>query len=94
MAKTLLQKLPTPPNKYGIDSIKHFYKNLNITTKFQLKQTTEDIVLKLFKNIDISKAAGVGNLPGRFLKDGAVILAKPVTVICNLSIKSKIFPDP
>ena len=69
-------------------------KNLNITTKFQLKPTTEDIVLKPLKNIDISKAAGVDNLPGRFLKDGAVILAKPVTEICNFSIKSKIFPDP
>ena len=54
MAKTLLQKLPPPPNKYGIDSVKNFYKNLNITTKFQLKPTTEDIVLKLLKNIDIS----------------------------------------
>ena len=93
MAKTLLQKLPPPPNKYGIDSVKTFYKNLNITTKFQLKPTTEDIVLKLLKNIDISKATGVDNLPGRFLEDGAVILAKSVTEICNLSIKSKNFPD-
>ena len=59
-----------------------------------MKQTTKDIVLKLLKNIDISKAAGVDNLPGRFLKDGAVILAKPVTKICYLSIKSKLFFDP
>ena len=73
----MLQKLPPPPNKYDIDSLKNFYKNLNKTTKFQLKPTTEDIALKLLKNIDISKAAGVDNLPGRFLKDGAVILAKP-----------------
>ena len=94
MAKTLLQKPPPPPNKYGIDSVKKFYKNLNMTTKFQFKQTTKDIVLKLLQNIDISKAAGVDNLPGRFLKDVAVILAKPLTEICNLSIKSKIFPDP
>ena len=94
MTKTLLQKLPPPPKKYGIDLVKNFNKNLNITTKFQLKLTTEDIVLKLFKSIDISKAAGVSNLPGRFLKDGAVILAKPVTEICNFSIKSKLFPDP
>ena len=92
--KQLLQKRPPPPNKYDIDSVKNFYKNLNITTKFQLKPTTEDIVLKLLKNIDISKAAGVDNLPERFLKDGAVILAKPVTKIRNLSIKSKLFPDP
>ena len=53
----------------------------------QLKPTTEDIALKLLKGIDISKAAGVDNLPGTFLKDGVVILAKPVTEICNLSIK-------
>ena len=59
-----------------------------------MKPTTEDVVLKLLKNIDISKAAGVDNLPERFLKDGAVILAKPVTKIRNLSIKSKLFPDP
>ena len=59
-----------------------------------MKQTTEDIVLKLLKNIDISKAAGVDNLPGRLLKDGAVILAKPITKICNFSIKLKFFPDP
>ena len=43
-----------------------------------MKPIIEDIVLKLFKNIDISKAAGIDTLPGRFLKDGAVILAKPV----------------
>ena len=90
----MLQKLPPSPNKYGINSVKIVYKILNITTKFQLKKTTECIVLKLLKNIDISKAAGVDNLPGRFLKDCAVILAKPVTKICNFSIKSKIFPDP
>ena len=89
--KKLLLKLPLPPKKYGIDAVKIFYKNLNITTKFQLKPSTKDISLKLFKSIDISKAAGVDNLPGIFLKDGAVILVIPVTEICNLSIKSKIF---
>ena len=91
MAKTLLQKPPPPPNKYGIDSAKKFYKDLNITTKFQLKPATEDIALKLLKNIDISKAAVIVNLP--ILKVGAVISAKPIIKICNLSIKSRIFPD-
>ena len=80
--------------KYGIDSVKSFRKNLIIITKFELKQTTKDIVLKLLKNIDISKAAGINNLPGRFLKYGAVVLEKPVTKICTLSIKLRIFPDP
>ena len=95
MAETLLQKLPPPPNKYGIDSVNKFYKDLDITTKFQLKQATEDVVLKLLKNIEISKAAGIDNLPAeRSLNDSSVILAKPETKICNISIKSRIFPDP
>ena len=47
------------------DSTKKFYKDLDITTNLQLKATTEDIVLKIFKNIDTSKAAGIDNLPGR-----------------------------
>ena len=59
-----------------------------------MKPTTKDIVLKLLKNIGISKAAGDDNLPETCLQDGTVILAKPVTEICNLSIKSDIFPDP
>ena len=54
MAKTLLQKLRSSPDKYGIDSVKKIYKDLNITTKFELKPTTEDIALKLLNSIDIS----------------------------------------
>ena len=93
MAKLLLQKVPSPPNKHGIDSVQNFYKDLHITTKYHLKPATEDIVLKLLKNIDISKTAGIDNLHRRFSKDGAVILAKPVTEKCSLCIKSGIFPD-
>ena len=73
MAEILLQKLPPLPNTYGIDSVKKNYKDIDKTIKFQLKPTTEDIVLKLLKNIVISKAVGIDNLLGRFLEDGAVI---------------------
>ena len=31
MAKTLLQKLPPPQSKHGIDSISKFHKDLDIT---------------------------------------------------------------
>ena len=49
MEKTWLQNLPPPPQKYGIDSVKHFNKDLYIATNIELKQTTEGIVLKLVK---------------------------------------------
>ena len=44
------------------------------------------------RGIDTSKAAGVNWLPGRFLKDGTDVLAKPVTDICNFSISLNEFP--
>ena len=92
MAKILPQKFPPSPRKYGIDSAKKYCKDLNITTKFQLKPTTEDTVLKLLKNTDISKGAGIDNLPERFLENGAFILAKPVTKIYNLPENKEFSP--
>ena len=43
------------------------------------------------ENIEISKASGIDKLPGRFLKDSAKILSKPISEICNLSIFHGIF---
>ena len=40
------------------------------------------------------KATSLDNLSGKFLKDGATVLAKPISQFCNLSIKYSIFlPD-
>ena len=53
---------------------------------------TEDLVLQLVKDMNIDKAAGIDNLSGKFLKDGAIILAKPISKLCNLSKKYSLFP--
>ena len=50
-------------------------------------------MLKILRDIDTSKAAGIDRLLGRFLKDGANVLAKPVTDICNLSMSLNKFPS-
>ena len=47
----------------------------------------------MFRDVDTSKAAGIDRLPGRFLKDGADVLAKQVTDICNLSISLNKLPS-
>ena len=44
------------------------------------------------KGLNPSKAAGIDNLSGKFLKDGADILARPISQLCNLSIKLNLFP--
>ena len=37
-------------------------------------------------NIESSKTARVDKLSGWFIKDGANILAKPISALCNISI--------
>ena len=56
-------------------------------------QTPEETVLALLQKVDPSKAVGLDNLGGRFLKDGATELSRPVAQLINLSIKSSVFPE-
>ena len=86
LAENLASKLPNPSNKYGVLFVAQYYSHLGLTKKSDLLPTEKDYVLKILRDIDTSKAAGINRLPGRFLKDGANVLAKPVTDICSLSI--------
>ena len=36
-------------------------------------------ILTILRNTEVSKAAGLSNLSGLFLKDGLKVLAKPIT---------------
>ena len=58
----------------------------------KISNVTEDLVLQLLKYRNIDKTVGIGNLSGKFLKDGANILAKLISEICSLSIKYYLFP--
>ena len=60
---------------------------------FNPNLTTEKKVLEALQFINISKAAGIDKISGRFLKDGANILAKTIAKICNIFISSGIFPS-
>ena len=44
-------------------------------------------------NIESSKAARVDKCSGKFLKDGAKILAKPISELCILSVSQVVFPS-
>ena len=63
------------------------------SSKFKFNFISEETVLKLLKDLDENEAAGLDNLSGKFLKDGATVLAKPISQICNLSIRYSIFPS-
>ena len=94
LAGNLVKKLPEPPLKFTAKRTKMFYEKLKPNTKkIELLYITENITKKLPCCLDVSKAPGIDEIPSRFLKDGAEILAKPISGIINLSIKLSTFPD-
>ena len=90
----LINKLPPPSRKFGMNSVRNYYQYILdlLPNKFKFSMAKEETVLKLLKNMDTDKAPGLDSLSARFLKDGAEVLAKPITQMCNLSIKFSIFP--
>ena len=75
LASDLVKNLPDPPNKFGKESVKKYYNNMNLDEKnFCFKPTNYSIVLKHLLNINLSKSGGIDNLGGKFLKEGASVL--------------------
>ena len=94
LASNLVAKLPMPSNKFGMETVKNYYKDKNLEqNNFVFKPTNIKVILKLLEDINSTKAAGIDNLAGKFLKDGASILAVPISDLCDLSIATSIFPE-
>ena len=89
LASDLVAKLPPPSNRFGLDTVRNYYQDILglLLSKFEFSNVTEDLVLQLLKDMNIGKAASIDNLSGKNLKDGANILAKPISELFNLSIK-------
>ena len=81
VAKSFIDKLPDPSNKYNLESVFLYYLAFAILKLFYIKSTTEEKVFKIMENIEISNASGIDKFPGRFLKGGAKILSKPISEI-------------
>ena len=92
--ENLVTMLPKPTNKYSINSVIKYYEHMIIGDYFHLASVSENSVQTIFKATQVSKASGIDNLSGRFLKDEAKVLPKPISDLCNLSITSGKFPDP
>ena len=75
-----------------MNTVFQHYIGIIQTDSFNFATVSENAILNILKNTNVFKAAGLDNLPGRFLKDGAEVLAKPITYLCNFSITSGTFP--
>ena len=54
---------------------------------------TTEIYIEKILSTNVCKATGIDDLPDRFLKDGSQVLSKPISELCNLSIKLGSFHD-
>ena len=81
LANDLIQKLPAAAKTFGNKSVEDYCNDMfKLNPKkltFQTIQTR--YISDLLKNCDINKAAGIDDLSGNFLKDGADILTMPIT---------------
>ena len=92
LAQNWVSKLTLSPDvfieskvAYCCDNIK--FKDLN----FESSEASPEKILNILKVLNPSKAADIDNLSGKFLKDGADILARPIFQLCNLTIKLNLF---
>ena len=93
LAQNLVSKLPLSPNIFTESKIASYYNN-NVVSKdlnFQLLETSPEKISSILKSLNPSKAAGIDNLSGKFLKDDGHVLARPISQLCNLSIKLNSF---
>ena len=95
LSQNLVSKLPLSPNIFNESKIASYYDN-NAVSKylnFQLLEMSPEKILSVLKGLNPSKAAGIDNLSGKFLKDGAHVLARLISQLCNSSIKFNSFPS-
>ena len=73
LAGNLVLKLPKPPNNFGMGSVNKHYAKHNSKEKLIFANIQSDKVFRILKNFDETKASGIDDLSGIFLKDGAII---------------------
>ena len=88
-----MNKLPPSPNVFTESKIAFYYDDIKfMDLNFKLFEISPEKILNILKCLNASKMAGIDNLSGKSLKDGADILSKPISQLCYLSIKHNSFP--
>ena len=71
LAGDLLAKLPKSPNQYTIKFVSDYYKKISLAENFRLYSITEGYQFNILKTVEVTKAAEIDQISGKFLKDGA-----------------------
>ena len=94
LAHNLVSKLPLSPNTFTESKAASYYDNnaVSLDFNFQLLETSPQKISGILKGLNPSKATGIDNVSGKFLKDDNDVLVRPMSQLCNISIKLNSFP--
>ena len=97
LVQNLVSKLPLAPNVFTESKVASYYDDIKFKDlNFEFSETSPEKILNILKGLNPSKAAGIDNLSGKFLKDSADILARPIEMETEMEIfksKQKKFKD-
>ena len=94
MAEKLVNKLPKRPIHFAKQFLKDYYQEKGVVeNSFHFSTVGEEEIENLLNGLTASKATGLDSLPGRFLKDGAEVIACPLAHIIKLSLHSSQIPE-
>ena len=96
IANKLVDKLPNPSNIYkvGKEQFLKYYESKGLTRgSFHLKEVDSSVVLKHLQSLKENKSTGFDNIPGKFLKEGADQIYKPLSHVINLSLRTSEVPS-
>ena len=93
VVSTLFDQLPASNGKYESEHFQDFYRSLGVNSnRFCFSEVSENNVLSILCKLNASKAIGLDLLSSRFSKDGARLIASPLTHIFNLSLSTGEIP--
>ena len=82
IASKLVSKLPA--SRFSPSKVDSFYEANGIRKEsFTLNVVAEEEIEKLLKSLNVHKSTGCDSIFARFLKDGSIVIACPVTYIFN-----------
>ena len=81
-------------NKFGKRFVQSFYLNKGVVpNSYSFSLVSENRVLGYLKNLSAKKATGLDGIPSRFVRDGASVIACPLTHVINLSLIQGVVPE-
>ncbi len=94
IANSLVDTLPLSNGCYGIDFVKRLYSKQGVLpNSFSFAKVSVNQMTKMLGELQVSKSTGLDDIPARFLRDAADIIAPTITFIVNLSLETGIFPS-